>query len=73
MMETETGMEIKQLSFAADSPPLSVIVAAKVAAIALPTTTTTDSPSVPTFLFSNGYNLPLTLLSLYCIIFIVFY
>uniref|UniRef100_A0A2P2JPT2 glutamate--tRNA ligase n=2 Tax=Rhizophora mucronata TaxID=61149 RepID=A0A2P2JPT2_RHIMU len=57
----EMEMEIKQLSFVADSPPLSVVSAAKVAAIALPiaaaTTATPDSPSVPTLLFSNGLKL----------------
>ncbi|XP_044489937.1 glutamate--tRNA ligase, cytoplasmic-like [Mangifera indica] len=47
-------MEIKQLSFAADSPPLSVIAAAKLAGISLPTDT---SGSAPTFHFSNGLKL----------------
>lgn len=45
-------MEIKKLSFAADSPPLSVIAAAKVAGISFPADA---SGSAPTFHFSNGY------------------
>ncbi|GAY59186.1 hypothetical protein CUMW_192670 [Citrus unshiu] len=47
-------MEIKVLSFPADSPPLSVIAAAKLAGITLPTET---SGSAPTFSFSNGSKL----------------
>ncbi|KAF2324099.1 hypothetical protein GH714_006651 [Hevea brasiliensis] len=51
-------MEIKQLSFAADRPPLSVLAAAKVAAVLLPTPTiVTDSSSPPTIIFSNGMKL----------------
>ncbi|XP_065852298.1 glutamate--tRNA ligase, cytoplasmic [Euphorbia lathyris] len=51
------GMEIKHLSFPADTPPLSVIAAAKVAAINLPTSTVTDTSSPPTLVFSNGAKL----------------
>lgn len=47
-------MDIKQFSFAAASPPLSVIVAAKLAGIALPIDTSLPPDSAPTFLFSNG-------------------
>ncbi|KAJ0095849.1 hypothetical protein Patl1_15354 [Pistacia atlantica] len=47
-------MEIKQLSFAADSPPLSVIAAAKLASISL---LTDASGSAPTFHFSTGLKL----------------
>ncbi|OAY42471.1 glutamate--tRNA ligase, cytoplasmic [Manihot esculenta] len=51
-------MEIKQLSFAADSPPLSVLASSKVAAVVLPTPTiTSDSSSPPTFIFSDGTKL----------------
>ncbi|KAJ9186076.1 hypothetical protein P3X46_005619 [Hevea brasiliensis] len=51
-------MEIKQLSFAADSPPLSVLASAKVAAVVLPTPTiVTDSSSPPTIIFSDGTKL----------------
>ncbi|KAJ0094945.1 hypothetical protein Patl1_15410 [Pistacia atlantica] len=45
-------MEIKQLSFAADSPPLSVIAAVKLAGISL---RTDASGSAPTFHFSTGF------------------
>lgn len=56
-------MEIKQLSFAADNPPLSVLSAAKVAAVVLPApTTVTDSSSPPTVIFSDGYLLSLIFL-----------
>ncbi|KAH9684841.1 glutamate--tRNA ligase cytoplasmic [Citrus sinensis] len=47
-------MEIKVLSFPADSPPLSVIAATKLAGITIPTET---SGSAPTFSFSNGSKL----------------
>ncbi|KAH9750619.1 glutamate--tRNA ligase cytoplasmic [Citrus sinensis] len=47
-------MEIKVLSFPADSPPLLVIAAAKLAGITIPTET---SGSAPTFSFSNGSKL----------------
>lgn len=60
-------MEIKEVSFAADSPPLSVISAAKVAAVNLPAPTVLkDSSSPPTFFFSNGYS-PIFLDSLSCL------
>ncbi|XP_057961886.1 glutamate--tRNA ligase, cytoplasmic [Malania oleifera] len=48
--------EIK-LSFSANNPPLSVIAAAKVAALTLSTDSTLTSGSPPTFLFSNGLKL----------------
>ncbi|XP_071722116.1 glutamate--tRNA ligase, cytoplasmic-like [Rutidosis leptorrhynchoides] len=48
-------MEIKQLSFPSDSPPLCVIAAVKVAGISIPTVTC--STSTPFFLFSNGEKL----------------
>ncbi|KAG2694083.1 hypothetical protein I3760_08G124700 [Carya illinoinensis] len=50
-------MEIKVLSFPADSPPLSVIVAAKLSGFALPTDTSLPPDSAPTLLFSNGMTL----------------
>lgn len=45
-------MEIKMSAFLADSPPLSVIVAAKLAGFLIPTDT---SGSTPAFSLSNGY------------------
>ncbi|OWM72358.1 glutamate--tRNA ligase, cytoplasmic [Punica granatum] len=50
-------MEIKQLSFAADSPPLSVIVAAELAGIPLATDSSLASGSTPFFVLSNGLKL----------------
>ncbi|KAF5462910.1 hypothetical protein F2P56_018877 [Juglans regia] len=50
-------MEIKVLSFPADSPPLSVIVAAKISGFALPTDTSLPPDSAPTLLFSDGTTL----------------
>ncbi|KAF5738841.1 hypothetical protein HS088_TW12G00034 [Tripterygium wilfordii] len=47
-------MEIKLLTFPADSPPLCVIVAAKVAGITLHSEA---SASVPTLDFSDGHKL----------------
>ncbi|KAL5828019.1 hypothetical protein ACOSQ3_019850 [Xanthoceras sorbifolium] len=47
-------LEIKQLSFPADSPPLSVIAAAKLARIPI---TTDTSAAAPTFIFSDGLKL----------------
>lgn len=44
---------IKVLSFPSDSPPLSIIAAAKIAGIALPTQTSTSGS--PTLSFSNRY------------------
>ncbi|KAK2966190.1 hypothetical protein RJ640_008756 [Escallonia rubra] len=49
-------MEIK-LSFPADSPPLSVIAAAKIAGLSITTDSSLPSASPPTFLFSNGLKL----------------
>ncbi|GAV69672.1 tRNA-synt_1c domain-containing protein/tRNA-synt_1c_C domain-containing protein [Cephalotus follicularis] len=52
---TLAKMEVKKLSFAAESPPpLSVIAAAKVAAIPIPIGT---SASTPTFVLSDGLEL----------------
>ncbi|XP_047329745.1 glutamate--tRNA ligase, cytoplasmic-like [Impatiens glandulifera] len=50
------GVEIK-LSFPADSPPLSVIAAAKIAGVHLSEDPTLSSGSPPTFLFHNGQTL----------------
>ncbi|WCJ26817.1 Glutamate--tRNA ligase cytoplasmic [Euphorbia peplus] len=50
-------MEIQHLSFPADAPPLSIIAAAKIAAINLPISTAADSSSTPTLVFSNGAKL----------------
>ncbi|GLT67632.1 hypothetical protein SLA2020_399250 [Shorea laevis] len=50
-------MEIKVLSFPAESPPLAVIVAAKLSVFALPTDTSLPPDSAPTLLFSNGVKL----------------
>ncbi|XP_041020754.1 glutamate--tRNA ligase, cytoplasmic [Juglans microcarpa x Juglans regia] len=50
-------MEIKVLSFPADSPPLSVIVAAKLSGFALPTDTSLPPDSAPTLVFSDGTTL----------------
>ncbi|XP_050221692.1 glutamate--tRNA ligase, cytoplasmic [Mercurialis annua] len=49
-------MEIKELSFTPDNPPLSVLSAAKVSAVNLPTPTilTPDPSTPPTLLFSDG-------------------
>ena len=50
-------MEIRTLSFPADSPPpLPVIVAAKLAGLALPIDTSLPPNSAPTLLFSDGYS-----------------
>lgn len=49
-------MDIQLLSFPADSPPLSVIVAAKLAGITSTADSSLASGSAPTFLFTNGYN-----------------
>ncbi|KAK9177159.1 hypothetical protein WN944_029178 [Citrus x changshan-huyou] len=46
------AMEIKMSAFLADSPPLSVIAATKLAGFLIPTDT---SGSTPAFSFSNGY------------------
>ena len=46
-------MEIKLL-FAADSPPLSVIAAAKIGGVPLSVDPSLPSGSVPSFVFSNG-------------------
>ncbi|KAF3454755.1 hypothetical protein FNV43_RR05203 [Rhamnella rubrinervis] len=48
-------MEIKLATFSADSPPLAVIAAAKIAGISLPCHTSAAPDSAPAFLFSNGY------------------
>uniref|UniRef100_A0A7N2MTA7 Uncharacterized protein n=1 Tax=Quercus lobata TaxID=97700 RepID=A0A7N2MTA7_QUELO len=49
---------IRTLSFPADSPPpLPVIVAAKLAGLALPIDTSLPPNSAPTLLFSNGHKL----------------
>lgn len=48
-------MEIKLATFSADSPPLAVIAAAKIAGIALPSDASAAPDSAPAFLFSNGY------------------
>lgn len=45
-------MEIKMSAFLADSPPLLVIAAAKLAGFLIPTDT---SGSTPALSFSNGY------------------
>ncbi|XP_050272181.1 glutamate--tRNA ligase, cytoplasmic-like [Quercus robur] len=51
-------MEIRTLSFPADSlSPLPVIVAAKLADLALPIDTSLPPNSAPTLLFSNGHKL----------------
>lgn len=50
-------MEIAQLSFAADSPPLSVIAAAKLAGVPLPLDSSLPSGSPPFLLCSNGRKL----------------
>lgn len=51
-------MEIRTLSFPADSPPpLPVIVAAKLAGLALPIDTSLPPNSAPTLLFSDGLKL----------------
>ncbi|KAJ8752308.1 hypothetical protein K2173_003944 [Erythroxylum novogranatense] len=47
--------EIREFSFGADSPPLSVIAAAKIASLTLPSVS--SSSTIPTFLFSNGLKL----------------
>uniref|UniRef100_A0A5B7BD11 glutamate--tRNA ligase n=1 Tax=Davidia involucrata TaxID=16924 RepID=A0A5B7BD11_DAVIN len=49
-------MEVRLL-FSADSPPLSVIVAAKIAGIPIGTDSTLTSGSPPTLIFSNGLKL----------------
>lgn len=49
-------MEIKLLSFPAESPPLAVIVAAKLSGFVLPTDTSLPTDCAPTLLFSNGYS-----------------
>jgi hypothetical protein len=49
-------MEIKLLSFPAESPPLAVIVAAKLSGFDLPSDTSLPPDSAPTLLFSNGYS-----------------
>ncbi|KAK9184471.1 hypothetical protein WN943_024821 [Citrus x changshan-huyou] len=46
------AMEIKMSAFLADSPPLSVIAATKLAGFLIPTDT---SGSTPAFSLSNGY------------------
>ncbi|KDP23319.1 hypothetical protein JCGZ_23152 [Jatropha curcas] len=50
-------MEITQLSFAADTPPLPVIAAAKVASVHLPSPTLVNDVSLPTVVFSDGTKL----------------
>ncbi|XP_024018792.1 glutamate--tRNA ligase, cytoplasmic [Morus notabilis] len=50
-------MEIKSLSFPADSPPLSVITAAKIAALPFTADPSAAPESPPSFLFSNGLKL----------------
>ncbi|KAF7818045.1 glutamate--tRNA ligase, cytoplasmic [Senna tora] len=50
-------MDVQKLSFSASTPPLSVIVAAKLAGISLPIDTSLPPDSSPTFLFSNGLKL----------------
>ncbi|XP_062171686.1 glutamate--tRNA ligase, cytoplasmic-like [Alnus glutinosa] len=50
-------MGIKLLSFPAESPPLAVIVAAKLSGFDLPTDTSLPPDSAPTLLFSNGVKL----------------
>ncbi|KAJ7977786.1 Glutamate--tRNA ligase [Quillaja saponaria] len=50
-------MEIKLLSFPADSPPLSVIAAAKLSGISPPLEPSLPPDSAPTFLFSDGLKL----------------
>ncbi|KAK4282668.1 hypothetical protein QN277_014015 [Acacia crassicarpa] len=50
-------MDIEKFSFDAASPPLSVIVAAKLAAISFPIDTSLPSDSAPTFFFSSGLKL----------------
>ncbi|KAL5582767.1 hypothetical protein UlMin_015209 [Ulmus minor] len=50
-------MEIKSVSFPADSPPLSVIAAAKVAGIPLSANPSAAPDSAPSFHFSNGLKL----------------
>ncbi|GKU91210.1 hypothetical protein SLEP1_g5111 [Rubroshorea leprosula] len=51
----EEEIKIKHLSFAPDNPPLSVIVAAKLAGITLPADTSADTS--PTLHLSNGLKL----------------
>ncbi|XP_028779419.1 glutamate--tRNA ligase, cytoplasmic [Neltuma alba] len=50
-------MDIERFSFAATSPPLSVIVAAKLAGISFPIDSSLPSDSAPTFLFPTGLKL----------------
>ncbi|KAE9589529.1 putative glutamate--tRNA ligase [Lupinus albus] len=50
-------MDIKTFFFAAATPPLSVIAAAKLAGVSLHVDTSLPPDSVPTFLFSNGLKL----------------
>ncbi|XP_022969395.1 glutamate--tRNA ligase, cytoplasmic [Cucurbita maxima] len=50
-------MDVKLLSFPADCPPLSVIVAAKIAGITSPADSSLPSGSAPQFLFSTGLKL----------------
>ncbi|CAL0320907.1 unnamed protein product [Lupinus luteus] len=50
-------MDIKTFSFAAATPPLSVIAAANLAGVSLHIDTSLPPDSVPTFLFSNGLKL----------------
>ena len=55
--QSNATMEIRTLSFPADSPPpLPVIVAAKLAGLALPINTSLPPNSAPTLLLSNGYS-----------------
>ncbi|CAK9311775.1 unnamed protein product [Citrullus colocynthis] len=50
-------MDIKLLSFPADTPPFSVIVAAKLSGITFSEDSSLASGSAPTFLFTNGSKL----------------
>ncbi|KAB1214585.1 putative glutamate--tRNA ligase, cytoplasmic [Morella rubra] len=50
-------METKVLSFPAGSPPIAVMVAAKLSGLALPTDTSVPPDSAPILLFSNGEKL----------------
>ncbi|XP_015874811.3 glutamate--tRNA ligase, cytoplasmic [Ziziphus jujuba] len=50
-------MEIKSVTFPADSPPLAVIAAAKIAGIPLHADPSAPTDSSPVFIFSNGEQL----------------
>ncbi|KAJ4826556.1 hypothetical protein Tsubulata_024499 [Turnera subulata] len=56
-MQQKQKMIIQRFSFPPDSPPLSVISAAKISGIPLPPSVAAPASAVPSFVFSDGLEL----------------